>query len=277
MWSDIIVFAIAVISHWQGYVTGGAITGLVALVERLLDWTMPKWAYAVLYVGVFLLVSFFLAWREQYHEAQRVPVLQSQLEGKDKEIKQLKEQPAQVQVYVPPSVVNLPPQMAYMASTHIGLIDYRIGNRIAVSSECKNLSQSIPAEDAACGLVGTYVVDVAWNEMKQPIVAVTVQDKIYSLFEKTVPKQLKLVLTRTTYGPGESKVSTGYSEEVLDQPLDDAFKSNKKTILFVAEYDWRDGLGRHINQLCTWLVPEGGPIQKGTWGSCKHHNGLQSH
>jgi hypothetical protein len=148
---EILIFIRAVVSHWQSYVTGGVVTGIVVFVERVFDWKMPKWAFVAVFGGVFLLVSFFLAWKEQYHEAQQVPGLQAQLQTKDAEIGKLKEQPPQVQVNVPGTVVNFPPQMAHMASSpELGLADPQIGSPIVVNVTCKNLSLTITAENATC-------------------------------------------------------------------------------------------------------------------------------
>jgi hypothetical protein len=279
MWSEIIVFALAVVSHWQGYVTGGAITGLVALVERLFDWTMPKWAYGVLYLGVFLLVSFFLAWRDQYHEAQRVPVLQSQLEDRDHQISDLKNKPAQIQVNVPGTVVNLPSQMAYIEQSEIGIVDPKIGAPVAVTTTCKNSSTSIPAENVACWR-HLEIVDTKFNSLNQPIVSEIVQDNAYSRFEKEV-KRLKDPTRGTyTYGPGESHFGTVYAQAILDETLDHAFTAGTKTLLFTGAYDWKDGLSKHSNQICMWFQMVPG-VKIGTppvtLNSCNHHNGLKSH
>src|ERR1039458_3688116 len=232
--SEIITFLMAVLSHWQGYVTGGVVTGLIYTIERLTNWKMSRRMFAVLFLGVFLLVSFFLAWRDRYREALQVPVLKAQVEDREKTIKQLREAPAQVQVNVPPfpaPIVNIPPQMAYMASTKIETVAYAVGDKIKVNDTCHNLSQSIPAEHAWCGLAQVYIVDTELNEIKQPTVRVSVQDKMYRRFEKNIAK-LKMASTERTFGPGEGTFSTGYTEELLDKPLDDAFKAGTKTVLF---------------------------------------------
>jgi len=69
LFHDLARFVVAVVSHWQAYVTGGAVTGLVTLIERLTPWRLPKWAFAALFLGAFLLASFFLTWRDEYHRA----------------------------------------------------------------------------------------------------------------------------------------------------------------------------------------------------------------
>jgi hypothetical protein len=145
MLSEILVFVWAVLSHWQSYVTGGAVTGIVYFIERVTDWKMPKWAFIVVFGGVFLLVSFFLAWQEQYHEALKVPALQQQVQDQARQITELKEKPAQVQVNVPAPIVNVPSQMAYMSTNDTVAIvanTYKIGGHLAVSSWCKNGSMS---------------------------------------------------------------------------------------------------------------------------------------
>src|SRR5205085_6770209 len=64
--SDLITFIVAVISHWQAYATGGVVTMAVGLFERLSGKHLNKRTYAGLFVGVFLLVSFFMAWRDEH-------------------------------------------------------------------------------------------------------------------------------------------------------------------------------------------------------------------
>src|ERR1700734_968784 len=91
------VFLIAVVSHWQSYITGGVF-------ERLTDWRMSKKSYAVVFLGVFLFVSFYLTWREQYRIAATVPALQDDLQKRDQEIQRLKSNPPHVEVSIPTPV-----------------------------------------------------------------------------------------------------------------------------------------------------------------------------
>jgi hypothetical protein len=275
LFGDIGNFIVAVVSHWQSYVTGGVITGLIGVVERLSEWRMPKWAYASTFLGVFLLVSFFLAWREQYQEAQKLPALESQLQEKDKTIQQLKEKPPQVQV-------NIPGQMAYMSSTDIGVVldSYRIGGNFVVSTTCKNLSTSVVAEDAAC-VRGLRVVSTKLNAQKQPVVTTEVQDATYRQFQKDIAS---IDVERRPYGPGESFFASVATPPV-DEKLDAALRAGSKTVLYVGEYSWKDGLGPHTNEICAWLqIYPGmfsgpGALARNasiTWNHCKGHDGLQS-
>ncbi len=66
MVTDFFVFLWAVLSHWQAYATGGLITAIVGLFERLSKWHLNKRTYGGLFIGVFLFVAFFLAWRDQH-------------------------------------------------------------------------------------------------------------------------------------------------------------------------------------------------------------------
>jgi len=83
-----------------------------------------------------------------------------------------------------------------------------------------------------------------------------------------------------TYGLGESKLGTALSQEVLDESLDVALAAGTKAILFAGEYDWQDGVGTHVNEICAYLQPvPGTPINEArtTWNYCGKHNGLRSH
>src|ERR1700734_4106750 len=98
------VFLIAVVSHWQSYITGGVVTAIVGVFERLTDWRMSKKSYAVVFLGVFQFVSFYLTWREQYRIAATVPALQDDLQKRDQEIQRLKSNPPHVEVSIPTPV-----------------------------------------------------------------------------------------------------------------------------------------------------------------------------
>jgi hypothetical protein len=62
-------FIIGVFGHWQGYVTGGSITALVLLYEKISGHDLPRRLYLGLFVAVFFPLSCFFAWREQYRIA----------------------------------------------------------------------------------------------------------------------------------------------------------------------------------------------------------------
>src|SRR5271157_5391479 len=278
---EIITFLVAVLSHWQGYVTGGVVTGLIYTIERLTEWKMSRRVFAAMSLGVFLLVSFFLARRGQYRDALQVPVLQAQLENRDKTIKERKEKPAQVQVNMPAPVVNIPSQMAYMSSSDLGIVvsSYKIGGNLAVSGTCKNISPSVIAEDVGC-VRALRLVPTKLNPINQPIVTEAVQEKQYREFEKTLAT---LPIGRKSYGPGESGFNTVFSP-VIDQQLDADFRSGSKTVLFLADYSWKDATGKHTNEVCTWLQIYPGmfsglgtlsPNVVVTWNNCAKHNGLR--
>jgi hypothetical protein len=67
--ADIRDCAIAAFSYWQSYVTGGGIIALIVLWEKLANRPLPRWTYLVLFLVVFVLMSFFLAWRDEHRKA----------------------------------------------------------------------------------------------------------------------------------------------------------------------------------------------------------------
>ena len=70
-------FLVAVVSYWQGFVTGGVLVALFFIFERLTGRTLGKRAIIWLFIVAFFMVSCFLAWRDQLHEVQQ---LQQQIE-----------------------------------------------------------------------------------------------------------------------------------------------------------------------------------------------------
>jgi hypothetical protein len=76
---NIAYFTIAVLKHWQSWVTGSVVTGLIAVFERLTGKSLSKRAYGAIFVVAFLLVAFFLAWQDEY---QRANNLESKLRAK---------------------------------------------------------------------------------------------------------------------------------------------------------------------------------------------------
>jgi hypothetical protein len=78
--SDVMRFVTAVFSHWQAYVTGGGITAILAVIERLSSWRLPKKYYAVLITAGFLSVATFLAWRDEHRAAEAAKIAQGDAE-----------------------------------------------------------------------------------------------------------------------------------------------------------------------------------------------------
>jgi len=274
-------FVVAVVSHWQGYITGGVVAALVGVFERLTEWRMSKKAYAVVFLGVFLLVSFFLTWRDQYRIALTVPALQDELQKRNQEIQNLKSNPPRVEVNVPTPVVNIPPEMAYVSAQEVGIVldQYKIGGYVAVSGRCKNISPTTVAEKVGCA-EGVRVVPTHPNALNQPIVTTEVQEKEYKQFQRDILNRVD----QATFGPGESSFATVFSPKI-DEALDGALRAGTKTILFLASYDWVDGKGKHKNETCEWLqlypgfFSGPGVIAANsviTWNHCTNHNGLKN-
>jgi hypothetical protein len=67
--NDLLDFVISYLSHWQSYATGGVITGVIVVAERLSGKQLTKKVYAIIFLGIFSLVAFFLTWRDQYTRA----------------------------------------------------------------------------------------------------------------------------------------------------------------------------------------------------------------
>jgi hypothetical protein len=72
--SDFWQFVIAVFWHWQSWAggsgAGGAVVVLVAIYERLSGHTLSKRMYVSIFIFIFLVGAFFVAWREQYQAVQ---------------------------------------------------------------------------------------------------------------------------------------------------------------------------------------------------------------
>lgn len=89
------VFLWAFISHWQSYATGGVLTGIINVVERLSSKSLPRRMYLYIFVVSFSLVAFFMTWRDQYKQTE---ALRTQLSQKSAP------QPI-IQVNVPPAQI----------------------------------------------------------------------------------------------------------------------------------------------------------------------------
>lgn len=62
---DIGIFIVSVLVHWQGYATGGLVTALLQAWEKLTGKPISRRVYINLVLIGFLLVSFFMAWRDE--------------------------------------------------------------------------------------------------------------------------------------------------------------------------------------------------------------------
>jgi hypothetical protein len=82
--SDLFHFAIAILSYWQAYLTGGLITGVIGMVERLSHYRLTKRGYVGVFVVTFLLVSFFSAWRDERGNVEEVNKKIADIEAQSK-------------------------------------------------------------------------------------------------------------------------------------------------------------------------------------------------
>jgi hypothetical protein len=64
---EIGLFLWSVFGYWQAYMTGGIVMALLGLYERLVRKTISFRTFLVA-VFAFLLVAFFMAWRDQYRQ-----------------------------------------------------------------------------------------------------------------------------------------------------------------------------------------------------------------
>ena len=69
MWADFFLFVSEVLSRWQGLVTGGIAVAILEIIERCTRWKLSRRYYFIIFVVLFLPISSFLAWRDQYRAA----------------------------------------------------------------------------------------------------------------------------------------------------------------------------------------------------------------
>ena len=231
----------------QQYVTlaaGCAITVMIDLLAK--HWLKRPLSYRedVAILGVFVFLACFLAWRQEYERASGIG------QGTAVQVNIPQQAPPQVNVNVPPAVVNIPAQMAYMSSTDVAVVapSYKIGGNWAITQTFKNISPSVVAEDAAI-IQEVKITDTTRNFFKQPIVPVANQDQFYKQFQKDISDKTP---QQRTYGPGESGFATAFSATIDDQ-LDNDFRDGSKTILFFSKATWRDATGKHESDVCKWL------------------------
>ena len=90
--SDFSSFVWAVFSHWVALVTGGVITALLLVWERRRQKNIPTKVYWLI-IAFFVLLSFFLAWRDQLNQKRalsaRIDSLQRDIDTSKKSIDKL--------------------------------------------------------------------------------------------------------------------------------------------------------------------------------------------
>jgi len=186
-----------------------------------------------------------------------------------------------IQITTPPAVINSPPQTAYMKGHDPAIVlgSYKLGGNWAVSVQCENTSPTVIAQDAICQ-DGLRVVKTVRNTFKEPIVDKSAEDAAYLDFRKILDAAAP---HRRNYGPGENGLSTVYSQ-TIDVGLDEAFRKGAKTILFLADFSWKDGAGEHHNEVCSWLQMNPqmfsgpgalAPNNQFVFHYCVEHNGVR--
>ena len=70
---EIALFAWNVLMHWQAFATGGIITAILLVFEKLFALTLSKQNFIIIVIGVFFLAAFFFTWRDEHRtlEAER--------------------------------------------------------------------------------------------------------------------------------------------------------------------------------------------------------------
>lgn len=63
--AEVLQFVLAVLGHWQAYVTGGVLTAGITVIER---WRGKpfSWRVFAIFLTIFLLVAFFLTWHDEH-------------------------------------------------------------------------------------------------------------------------------------------------------------------------------------------------------------------
>lgn len=101
LFSEASRFLWAFVSHWQSYATGGVVTAVITLIERVREKTLSKRTYVLVFVVAFSLASFFMAWREQFERAENAEA-------------RLKIPAPTIQVNMPP--ITVPPSQVVITS-----------------------------------------------------------------------------------------------------------------------------------------------------------------
>ena len=174
-------------------------------------------------------------------------------------------------------------QAAYITSseTSVAAPYYHIRGNWVVSDTCKNTSNVI-ARNGLCTRWITFVNEVP-GVFNLPVVPPSEEERAYKEFEEGMTKiQIPEASLKRDFGPGEGDMGSVMSEPV-DAKLDSEFRGGKKTIIFLAEYEWEDARGSHTREVCKWLqMPPNmftseGSVATGIpmiWHGCAHHDGL---
>src|SRR5450631_1940305 len=68
VWSQALLLFGSIISHWATFATGGAVMGIVALIEKCKEKPIPKKFMLGIFL-IFLVFAFYQTWEEQYERA----------------------------------------------------------------------------------------------------------------------------------------------------------------------------------------------------------------
>jgi len=166
----------------------------------------------------------------------------------------------------PPPVVNvLPPQpkqRAYMAFME-PVVRYETGSQMSIDVRCTTKSEA-PAQKVLCQ-GQFFVLPIANGGLDADS-----ENKAYKQFEATtkpVPED-----QRTSVSQGEVAYGTSFGP-TLTKELQTAWAGGGYTVLVVGVLYFRDDVGPHRNNFCTWLQPPFENMPR-VWHVCQGHSGI---
>jgi hypothetical protein len=272
-------FLLAVYSHLFTLLAGCVLTVILNFIEKHTPLKgKMTWKVDLGIVLLFLFFACFQAWQDEYRRASD---LDAQLRAKP-----LPQQPPPlINVNVPPPVVNIPHDGAYVTVSDPSLnsSEYRIGGHLSVSPTIKNLSATQVAMGVK-GLTAVLIINSFANDTHQSLVFQKDEDAAWNQF-MTIYSQQRKNMPETNYGPSQNQFVTLWTPQIIDSAIDAAFRGGTKTIMILSRLEWSDDRGSHTNDFCEWLQDMPGvfigPGQIGghmveIFHQCGRHNGLVS-
>jgi len=265
---DLALYLCIVFGHWQAYATGGGVTALLLVYERLAK-PLTKQVFIWIVIIAFLLEASFSAWHDAYLSMKG---READLHAKEGELRTaqyaaLRTLPTTTTVNVAPPVINIQP----VIPSPTGPAKPKANVQFLVPIVHNRPGEQFWA-NVACHNEGDYPTQIACHGQVflLPLTAGKVDVRTQELCWVKFRGAFKDESSGPFIGKDNGVWGTSFGP-ILTDPLYKLLNGGDMAILVTGLLLYWDDFGKHTTESCLWLQPPLNTVNP-VWHLCDGHN-----